>query len=609
MNLSAGRQFVFLSAILMLANIATISRAADATLDGQLLQWHKVTVTVDGPEASEDGTPNPFLDYRMQIKFVHPQTGTTFNVPGYFAADGDAANSSASSGNKWRAHLSPDHVGTWTYSVSFRTGTNLAVSDQSDAGTPVADVDGVEGQFEIGPTDKQGRDLRAKGRLKYVGKHHLQFAHTEQFFLKVGADAPENFLAYQDFDGDFKTDGHKDKLIKTWEPHVQDWRPGDPTWQDDKGKGIIGAINYLAAQGLNSFSFLTLNIEGDDRNVFPYTTYDQRERIDCSRMEQWEIVLAHGTRQGMYLHFKTQEAENVNLLDEGHLGPQRKLYYRELTARFGHHLALNWNLGEEVGLGHKVSTEKKVAWANYFRKNDPYQHHIVIHNGDDHFDLLGDVSALTGFSLQTNHSDFRNVHRQTLKYLKKSAAAGKPWVVACDEPGDASHALLTDDENPTHDNARKSALWGNLMAGGAGVEWYFGYKHPQSDLTCQDYRVRQNMWAQCRVALKFFADHKIPFWEMSNANQLLETKNGYCLAQPGKLYLIYLKQSDPTTLDLSDAEGPFEVMWFNPREGGALQTGSIQAVGAGQKTDLGIPSGRLDQDWLAVVRANDSSGE
>ena len=616
MKLPACHQAVFLAAILTLAINATVSRAGDAIIDGQLLQWHKVTLTVDGPEASEDGTPNPFLDYRMQVKFVHPQTGATFNVPGYFAADGDAANTSASSGNKWRAHLSPDHTGTWNYQVSFRAGTGVAVSDQPDVGTPVVDVDGIKGQFEIGPTDKQGRDLRAKGRLNYVGKHHLQFAHTGQFFLKAGTDAPENFLAYEDFDGDFKTDGHKDKFVKNWAPHVQDWRTGDPTWQDGKGKGIIGAINYLASQGLNAFSFLTLNIEGDDRNVFPYTTYDQRERIDCSRMDQWEIVLAHGTRQGMYLHFKTQEAENVNLLDNGNMGPERALYYRELIARFGHHLALNWNLGEEVGLGHKVSTEKKVAWANYFRTHDAYRHHIVIHNGNKHFDLLGKASELTGFSLQTNKPDFRNVHGETLKYLKKSAAAGKPWVVACDEPGDASHALLPDAENPTHDNARKNALWGNIMAGGAGVEWYFGYKHAHSDLTCQDFRVRQKMWEQCRTALEFFADHKIPFWEMGNANQLLETKNGYCLAQPRHLYLVYLKRGEPTTLDLSDADGQFEVRWFNPREGGDLQSGSTEAVTAGAKVSLGSPPGIAsdqtdvsDQDWLAIVRANGSSGK
>ena len=59
---------------------------------------------------------------------------------------------------------------------------------------------------------------------------------------------------------------------------------------------MIGAINYLAGQGLNVFSFLTMNIEGDDRTVFPYTSYDERERIDCSRMDQWETVFEHGDR-------------------------------------------------------------------------------------------------------------------------------------------------------------------------------------------------------------------------------------------------------------------------------------------------------------------------
>ena len=34
-------------------------------------------------------------------------------------------------------------------------------------------------------------------------------------------------------------------------------------------------------------------------------------------------------------------------LDQGELGVERKLYCRELVARFGHALALNWNLGEE----------------------------------------------------------------------------------------------------------------------------------------------------------------------------------------------------------------------------------------------------------------------
>ncbi|MGI9244808.1 MAG: DUF5060 domain-containing protein, partial [Verrucomicrobiales bacterium] len=584
-----------------LSSILTIqSTLAAPEIHGELKQWHKVTLDFTGPETSETATPNPFTDYRLDVRFTNGEE--EFLVPGYFAADGDSANTGADSGSTWRVHFAPNRTGTWSYETSFTTGPDVAIGEK---GKSAGYFDGSRGSFEIAPTDKTGRDFRAHGRLSYVGKHHLQFEGSKEFFLKAGADAPENFLAYSGFDGDFKSDGHKDNLIKSWAPHERDWETGDPTWQDGKGKGIIGAVNYLAGQGLNVFSFLTLNIEGDDRNVFPYISYDERERLDCSRLDQWEILFEHGTKLGMYLHFKTLEAENVNLLDDGHLGPQRKLYYRELIARFGHHLALNWNLGEEVGLGHKVETEKKQAWASFFEKTDPYHHHIVIHNGNNHYDLMGDASPLTGFSLQTNMADFSRVHSATLNYLNRSAKAGKPWVVACDEPGDATHSLIPDAEDPTRDDARKNALWGNIMAGGAGVEWYFGYAHAHSDLTCQDYRVREKMWKQSSIALQFFRENQIPFWNMTNANGRLSTKDGYCLMEAGKLYLAFLKHAQPTDLDLSGATGIFEVLWFNPREGGALQTGSTLAVNGDGKVSLGSPPSDPAQDWLAVVRPGD----
>ena len=131
------------------------------------------------------------------------------------------------------------------------------------------------------------------------------------------------------------------------ESSYTDWNAGDPTWKDGKGKGIIGAVNYLSEQGMNAFSFLTMNINGDDKNVFPYLNSSNFVRIDVSKTDQWEIAFEHAQKMGMYLHFKMQETENNNLLDGGNLGIQRKLYCRELIARFAHHLALNWNVGEE----------------------------------------------------------------------------------------------------------------------------------------------------------------------------------------------------------------------------------------------------------------------
>ena len=107
-------------AIAIIVVLASSALTIAQTVSGELQQWHSVTLTFDGPEASEDGDPNPFTDFRLDVTFVHSETGLSYKIPGYFAADGDAANTSATSGNKWRAHLAPDHLGQWNYTVSFR---------------------------------------------------------------------------------------------------------------------------------------------------------------------------------------------------------------------------------------------------------------------------------------------------------------------------------------------------------------------------------------------------------------------------------------------------------------------------------------------------------
>ena len=177
------------------------TNAQDKNITGELKRWHKVTLKLQGPQADEMDKNNPFLNYRLNVTFTHPKSGTSYKVPGYFAADGNAANSSASSGNIWKAHLSPDHIGTWNYSVSFEEGNNIAVSN--DKGKAVGKLDGLKGSFEIAESDKSGRDFRAKenGRLVYTGKRYLKYSGSDRYFLKQGADAPENFLNYKDFDG------------------------------------------------------------------------------------------------------------------------------------------------------------------------------------------------------------------------------------------------------------------------------------------------------------------------------------------------------------------------------------------------------------------------
>ena len=603
---------------------------------GELKQWHKVTLTLSGPFAEEaSAAPNPFTDLAFEVTFTHTSGRPSYRVPGYFAADGNAAESSAESGHQWRAHLSPDQPGTWNYRVHFTQGKNAAVDG---TGEPLKPFDGTQGSFEIASTDKTGRDFRSEGRLRYVGKHHLQFTGSQRFFLKAGPDAPETLLACSDFDG--TSAGKPDKVpLKTWQPHVQDWQPGDPTWQNGKGKGLIGALNYLAGKGINAFSFLTYNAAGDGDNVWPFPTRDDKRHYDCSKLDQWGIVFDHATTLGLFLHFKLQENESDDhrqgserkprqisaALDGGKLGLERKLYCRELIARFGHALALNWNIGEE----NTQSTEEVQAMVKFIHDTDPYQHPIVLHTFPPEQErvyepLLGERSSLAGVSLQ---NPWNKVHQRTLQWRQASSAAGRPWVVANDEQNPAGLGVPPDPGYRGHDgiaverqtqgskneghfkakpytlhDIRKLTLWGNLMAGGAGVEYYFGYALPENDLIAQDFRSRDQSWDYCRIALDFFREHSIPFADMQNANALVgndnNTNDRFCFALPDQIYLVYLPAGGRSELDLKAAQGRYRLSWFNPREGGALQNHPTP-LPAGGTVSLTAPD---SNDWLAILR-------
>ncbi len=580
------------------------------TVDGTLQKWHTVTLSMEGPfHFEDDDEPNPFLDYRLEVTFTNG--AASYTVPGYFAADGDAANTSATSGTVWRAHFTPDRTGTWTYRVSFRQGDGVAVSDDPTAGTPVAILDGQSGSFTIDASDKALPDLRAQGRLEYVGKRYRQFAETGTYFLKGGTDSPENLLAYEDFDrtGNFK------EYRKSYAPHANDWQPGNPSWGDNRGTELIGAINYLASEKLNSMSFLTFSYGGDDRNVFPHVDPDLDFRhFDCSKLDQWGIVFEYAGSKGIHLNFKTQEKENDSLLDGGELGIERKLYLRELIARYAHHLAVTWNIGEE----NQQTDAQRKAIAQFLSDHDPYGHLIVVHSLFNDFEdvygpMLGNQSALTGMSLQAN---WKLVHQLTLEWSERSAEAGKPWVIGSDEQNPSSNGVPPDDNylqgsipNISKDDIRQQVLWGNLLAGGEGVEYYFGYDLPETDVTAQDFRSRDTSWDYVHIAREFFYTY-LPFDEMKTVDSLV--REGFCFIRqapgndtPPSMYVAYFPDGGEQTLEVQDTETTYRVRWFDPRRGGGLQTGTVDTIrGEGEipsKRPLGLPPYEEDQDWVAFV--------
>jgi len=269
--------------------------------------------------------------------------------------------------------------------------------------------------------------------------------------------------------------------------------------------------------------------------------------------------------------------------------------------------------------------------AGELRRLDAYGHLIVLHTYPSqqskvYGPLLGNKDGIGGLSLQ---NQWNATHEQTRKWVLASQAAKHPWVCSNDEQGAANAGVPADPgyagkdgqapkqkggKDGSYDlhDIRRATLWGNLMAGGGGVMYYFGYQLPENDLLCEDWRSRDRSWDYCGIAQQFFDAHHVPFAKMNPADQLVGNPDGkqnqYCLAQEGKHYLVYFhKVSAKKKLDLSDTTGFFTVHWFDPRNGGDLQEGSVTRVEGGGETDLGQAPGEPNEDWAVVVRKESST--
>jgi hypothetical protein len=353
---------------------------------------------------------------------------------------------------------------------------------------------------------------------------------------------------------------------------------------------------------------LTMNIIGDGKDVWPYTDYNERYRFDCSKLDQWEVAFDHMEKLGIMAHFVLQETENECLLDMGYTGVQRRVYLREMISRFGHHLAVSWNLGEENGPAQWTpigqTDEQKKAMASYIKQINPYPSIVVLHthSDDGHQDeyltpMLG-FEALDGPSIQVG--DPAKVHERVKKWVDESENAGMKWLVNLDEIGPAWKGAMPDSHDANHDTIREQCLWGALLAGATGVEWYFGYRYPHNDLVLEDFRSRAAWWKQSTLATQFIS--QFPLEEMKCADEWVSSNGAYCLAKAGVLYLVYLPMGTKNARLLINSDRAMAVKWFNPREGGALQEGSVQELIGRANHKLGNPPADPLKDWVVVVQ-------
>jgi hypothetical protein len=84
-------------------------------------------------------------------------------------------------------------------------------------------------------------------------------------------------------------------------------------------------------------------------------------------------------------------------------------------------------------------------------------------------------------------------------------------------------------------------------------------------------------------------------------DELLNVEGAYCLAWEGMLYIVYLPAGSHGAQLRATLSEPLQLRWFNPREGGELMEGSVNAIEGEGNLSLGNPPSDPDLDWVAVV--------
>jgi hypothetical protein len=153
-------------------------------------------------------------------------------------------------------------------------------------------------------------------------------------------------------------------------------------------------------------------------------------------------------------------------------------------------------------------------------------------------------------------------------------------------------------------------IWG-FFAAGAHTFWN-DWRYENSDHTVGslgrgwvpvkplDQHVLAGLGDNCsgdeQILIATEALEQLEYWKMSPHRELVSSgAEAYCLAEPGRQYMVYAPGGGNVKLDLSGASGTFRVRWLDPRKGGYSHETEIHG---GAVQTLQAPSG---EDWVAFV--------
>jgi hypothetical protein len=267
-------------------------------------------------------------------------------------------------------------------------------------------------------------------------------------------------------------------------------------------------------------------------------------------------------------------------------------YIRYALARLSAFSNLTWDLGDDL------DSYRDEKWTHetgtFIHENDSYRHLATSH--PVHPEHQDRVSAWFGFTSIQDWS--RKQHELMLQQRQIQLKTGRIIPQTNEEYGYEDHYPLWAPKPPgdSADVLRRTA-WDIAMAGAYGTAG-------------ESARRGVNIWPDTgggwingrgddtMVMLRGYA-HMVEFftgfewWKLEPHDELV-TSGAYCLAEPGRTYVVYLPHGGKATVQLEP--GSYRASWFNPR------SGESKPLPAAQGPAWTSPKSSDSDDWALLLQ-------
>jgi hypothetical protein len=276
-------------------------------------------------------------------------------------------------------------------------------------------------------------------------------------------------------------------------------------------------------------------------------------------------------------------------------GEDERRYFRYGVARLAAYSNVTWDLGNEFDAYHKNPD----AWANnmgtLLKKWDVYHHLTSAHSMNNRYQYR----TSEWFDMTLVQWWPRPLHEWMLGQRQEQARTGRIIPQANEEYGYEDHYPRWSPSYPdgASADANRRAAWQMAMAGtyqttgetakrgtGAWPDTGGGWLNGRGDDTMVMLKGYAHM-------LDFFTSFE---WWKTEPHDELVNNGAFCLAEPGKLYAVYLPNGGDVTVNLEP--GTYQASWFNARNGEALILS--KAKGAKWTSPVAPDSG----DWALLLK-------